>query len=639
MARSATTPKRPLLRRSSALALSVVLLSVIAILVLTIFSRTDGHVRTVSRRVNDQEAIRLAEAGVEKAVWCLNNPSNTTDCPGNPSYTGETNVALGRGHFTTTVSGSGRSRAIDAYGTVSGALTTTTKHVQVRLATTAASESFQYGVQTGTGGVTMENNAFVDGNLYSAGSVIGANGSHIDGDAVLTPSDPTQDAVSDPSVSPLQTLTVGSNNSSNDWLAQSFVPSVTDKIYSLYLKIAKHNAPTSNITLMIYSNNGDNPDSDLSDGGQALTVSVPNDSPSGWEDGWTTQTFNPPTNPVLAAGQKYWLVIKASSTNSTKYWVVVRSPNDNSYAEGTAKLDGDTSTMFSACAGGCDIAFQVNMGGVPPTLKVPNVEGNGYARTIDSTTLGGKAYYQNLAGTVKAAGGSDTCSEGESGPNCFDDSDDQPTADFPISSAEIAQMETPAVGGGTTACSPSCTITDGTTIGPRKYDGNVTIDGTVTLAGTIWVKGNLTFNEGAVIKLADAYGGDSGVVIIDNPDDAASGKLIASNDSCLVRNSTSDTYVMAIATSQSLDVNDPAANINNNFCKADLHPNAAAVIYVPNGLAKLSNNTALKEITAESLYLLQNVGIAYETGLASIVFSSGPGGSWVYRRGSYQVVD
>jgi hypothetical protein len=240
------------------------------------------------------------------------------------------------------------------------------------------------------------------------------------------------------------------------------------------------------------------------------------------------------------------------------------------------------------------------------------------------------------------ANSSDTCTDGENGPNCFDldttGGTDPSPANFPISDAQITQMEGQA-DEDTTDCPSGCTVSSGS-IGPMKYDGDVTINGTVTLAGTVWVKGNLTLSTGAVIRLSNSYGSNSGVIIADNPDNVAtSGRIIAGNDSALARNSNADTYIMGIATSTSLDTNSPAFLANNNFSKASITPDAAAVMYVPHGMAKLQNNTELKEITAHSLYLSQNAFVVYETGLASVEFSSGPGGSWIYQKGSYQIIE
>ncbi len=632
MRSSVITPKR----RGLVLVMTLIFLAAVAATSIIVFERTDSSARSTSRRVNDQEAIRVAEAGIEKAVWCLNNPSNTADCPSNPNFVGET-AAFARGSYTTTVTGAGNARTIDSIGTLTGSGGTSEQHLQIRLTTSTTDVAFQYGVQTGIGGVELENNAYIDGNIYASGSVEGTNGSYINGDAILAPSDPDTDATSDPSISPLTTLTVGSSGASDDWLAQSFVPTLTERVFSLDLKLAKANSSTTTtVSAYIYSDSGNNPGSDLT-GAQLISNPAIATSPS-WENGWTTQVFNPSTNPVLVAGTKYWLVLRTSGVHATNNWRYVRSTSDTTYPNGTAKLDGDGTSMPApaACASGCDIAFRINVGGIKPTLDLPEVHGDARANIMDGVTITKKAYYQNIVGTVKA-NLTDNCAENEAGPNCYDNSADFPAIDFPISSAQISQMEAQAALGGTTACSPTCTIATGSSIGPQKYDGKVILNGVVTLTGTVWVKGDLTIND--TVVLSTGYGASSGTIVVHDPADNTKGKVTTASGAGFHDNGTADTYVMVVAMSTSLDVGSPAFLAGNDFCKATLHPNAACVAYVPNGMAVLSNNTDLREITAHTLYLKQNAFVKYETGLASVNFSSGPGGSWIYERGTYQIIE
>ncbi len=624
-------------RPGNTLVLALIFMSVIAAFVVVTFDRTNTNIRSTGRRLNDQEAIRIAEAGIEKAVWCLNNPSNTTDCLNNPNYTGESNVSFGQGTFVTTVSGSGNSRTINVTATVTGSGGTSSKDLQVKLTTTTTSVAFQYGVQAGIGGIDLDGNAFISGSVYAGGNVIGKNGSYITGDAILTPNSPTLDQISDSSVSPLNLITFGSSNSTDDWVAQSFIPSLTERLFSVDLKIARHGTPSSTVTIYIYSDSSNNPDNDLSNGGQQLTVTVPNDSTGGWENGWTNQVFTPATNPILSAGTKYWLVLRTSSTNSSNNWRVVRSTTDGTYANGTAKVDGDGTAMPapSGCASGCDIAFRTNMGGVEPKLDVPTVNGDARSYMIKDVTVGKKAYYQTLSGTVKANNGADTCTENENGPYCFDNSASQPPVNFPISDAQVAQMEAQAANGGTVTCSPTCSITNGSSIGPKRYDGDLTIvnGATVTLTGTVWVNGNLILENNSILQLSSAYGTDSGVVIADYPTDrTAKGKVNNLSNNADVRgNANPGTYIMLISMYTDPANLQEAIGVNNNM--------TAGVLYAPYGIINIRANGSLKEITARQVKLGNNASLVYETGLANVNFSSGPGGSWIYQKGTYQVID
>lgn len=646
---SVTTPKR----QGIVLVMTLLFLTAIAAASAIVFQRTDGLTRSSSRRVNDQEAIRVAEAGIEKAVWCLNNPSNTTDCIGNPNFSGETDVSFGRGSYTVAITGSGNTRIIDATGTVAGSGGASTKHLQVRLTMTTTNVAFSYGLQAGVGGLEMKNNNKIHGNVFSSGPVIGTK-SAITGDVVLTKGSPVLDVASEPSISPLTTLNFGSSNASNTWLAQSFVPSVTDKIFKLDLKIAEVNDPTSTLQVYIYSDVAGNPGADLTSGGVTIS-SGPDAAAAGWENGWTTKVFTPTVNPVLSAGQTYWLVIKTSGANATKYWQTVRDTNNNTYATGQAKLDGDSTSMPNACAGsGCDIAFRTYMGGVSGTLAVEctgvlcvdaqyAIGGNAYAENISGTEIKQHVCYQNISGTVRGGQGTETCTAASTapvpcdnanttygtGPYCHAGNGTLNPVDFPISSAQIAQMETQAATGGTTNCPAGCTISSGS-IGPRKYVGDVTIDGPVTLTGTVWVDGNLYLNQ--TVTLSDGYGSQSGTIIADNADDPVnSGRIIVGNGGNAIGNNQPSTYIMLLSMSQMLSDDNGAIDVSNNL--------TAGVVFSARGSVVLKNSADLKEVTGQRIVLQNGSEVTYETGLASTVFSGGPGGSWIYERGTYQVIE
>ncbi|MBI4415028.1 MAG: hypothetical protein HY566_02195, partial [Candidatus Kerfeldbacteria bacterium] len=413
-------------------------IAVFAVLLVVILA-TFGSILTASLLSNNSFltyatrkafSLQLAESGIDKALWCLNHP---TQC--SAGYAGETS-AVGAGSFTVSVTPSGNTKIVESTGTVNDITRTIRVTISNQSDTNAA---FHYGVQAGVGGIELSNNAQIIGNVYANGPVTGTNGSVITGDAVLALSSPTTDAVSDPPVSPLNALSFGTTGTT--YLAQSFVSSANEKVYSIDVKIAKVNNPTTTVTAYIYSDDTNNPDANLSGSGQLIT-GAPASVPAGWENGWTNQVFAPATQ--LVAGATYWLVLKVSGSSATKYWTAVRSTDDTAYANGTAKLDADLASMPLACGGGCDIAFRINLGGVPTTLDIPTVGGTAYARTMQNVTVGSKAYYQNLSGIVKANNGAETCTTSSTGPWCFGNQSDQIPQDFPLTSAMIAQMEAQA---------------------------------------------------------------------------------------------------------------------------------------------------------------------------------------------------
>src|SRR3989338_11147749 len=117
----------------------------------------------------------IAEAGIEKAAWMLNNDAG---------YTGETATSFGDGEFSVAVNNiTGSEKEIESTGFIPSAanpkISRTTK-VKVEIDSTIV--SFNYGVQTGNGGFVMGNNSVINGNIYSNGTIVGANGAQINGD-------------------------------------------------------------------------------------------------------------------------------------------------------------------------------------------------------------------------------------------------------------------------------------------------------------------------------------------------------------------------------------------------------------------------------------------------------------------------
>jgi hypothetical protein len=169
---------------------AILLLSGISLLNYTV------SVRKAGKSVQDEfNAIQLAEAGLQKALFCLNETTGT-NCGGTygTSYTGETDVVLGDGTFTTVLSGTGSIKTITSTGTTpSGA----TKTIMTEATTEPVTDdpTFGFALQTGGGGVYLENNSTIGGTIYSNGNVTcQTSAAIIDGDAYSAASGGTIDA-------------------------------------------------------------------------------------------------------------------------------------------------------------------------------------------------------------------------------------------------------------------------------------------------------------------------------------------------------------------------------------------------------------------------------------------------------------
>ena len=128
--------------------------------------------RQASKTLQGQlTATQLAESGIQKTLYCLNATSGT-NCGGTygNTYVGETNISIGSGSFTTTLSGSGTTRTITSVGT-SSANFKQTAIVDVTTIPPTDNTTFSYALQSGNGGAHLDNNSSISGTIYSSGTI------------------------------------------------------------------------------------------------------------------------------------------------------------------------------------------------------------------------------------------------------------------------------------------------------------------------------------------------------------------------------------------------------------------------------------------------------------------------------------
>jgi len=135
---------------------------------------------SVSERhlVASAQALLLAEAATDKAVYQMNQDTN---------YAGEAGTTLGAGTITIAVTNiDGATKQITATAYVPNSTSPVAyKKIQTKVSKNANSVTFHYGTQSGQGGIIFSNNAALQGNLYSNGNVVGSNGAYITGDTFV----------------------------------------------------------------------------------------------------------------------------------------------------------------------------------------------------------------------------------------------------------------------------------------------------------------------------------------------------------------------------------------------------------------------------------------------------------------------
>lgn len=536
-----------------------------------------------------EQALQLAEGGIDHAVYELNQDSGYSGA--SVSY-GEGDVVIA----VTSIDANTKRVTVTGYVPNSSnpkATRTVSSEVQIN----SSVVSFRFGVQVGQGGVVLDNNSQVNGNLYSNGNVSG-NG-YITGDATVA---------GGTSATPDQTWSVQNTDvnlgdiSSRANLAQSFRVSTTNVVNKISLNIKKVGSP-SDITIKIVTNNGGSPSKTVLASGSLPASSV--SSSYSFVDGSLT------TSPNLTAGTTYWVIVIAS-VNASNYFVIGADTADG-YTNGTAKSSNNwNASNPSWTALSKDLNFKIWTGGVVTSLSGVHVGGTAWAHSLSSCTIDGNALYQTISACT--VGGTQSPGSADASP-----------ASFPISDAEIDEWEATAAAGG--IINGNYTISGSQTLGPREINGNLTVNGTLYLSGPVWVRGNIIFGNNSRLIVSSSTGNSGAILIADSPGlESTIGTINLSNNITFTGNGNPGSYPMVLSTYSGTGV---AISMSNNA--------ASVILYAPNGTIDVSNNAGANQITAKTLHLNNNATIDYINGLQSQSFSNGPGGSWSYVPGTYSI--
>ncbi len=191
---------------------------------------------------------------------------------------------------------------------------------------------------------------------------------------------------------------------------------------------------------------------------------------------------------------------------------------------------------------------------------------------------------------------------------------DMPTIDY-----QYWQDE--ATAGGVTNCSGTCTFSSGTpNLGPRKYIGNLTLQNTAAavMNGPIYVTGNVTIQNSATLKLNNSFGSSGSVLVTD-------GKVTTQNSGGFTpTNANPKGYILVVTSSIAND----AIKVQNSGVNA--------IFYALAGGADLANTAQVSALVANKLEMENSASLTYDQGLANANFTSGPGASWLMKKGTYK---
>jgi len=281
------------------------------------------------------------------------------------------------------------------------------------------------------------------------------------------------------------------------------------------------------------------------------------------------------------------------------------------YVPDFANKRGQAAVEVQVYVGGETIAFnyavQVGTGGVflanSATIN-GNVYSNGSITGSGSSTIDGDAY---AVGTISSP---DPLVTGTKNPGA--PAQPLPTIDYQF-------WKDTALAGGTE--STNCTISADTSIGPKKYACSlfITNNAVVTLNGPLWITGNFSMSQGGTtLKLNDTFGSNGTAMIVDGTISLTQGGVLEPTSA------TPKGYIL-LATTSTLD---PAISISQG--------GATALFYALDSGAELSQTADVVSLISNKLTLKNSAVLNYDTGLASALFTTGPGGAWQIKKGTYR---
>jgi len=566
-------------RRGQVALASAVFLFFISLAILSgLVSVASREVRNARVNLDAKRSYFVAEAGTEDVIYRIRR--------GKP-VSGVETYTLGGAQATVTITDVTDGKDIVTTGIAAGAV----RRISTSVREGTSGVGFLYGIQVSDGGLSMSNNARVNGSVYSNGNIVGSSGTVITGDAVVAGGIASSPTVEWPTHNADEAFATAATNRD---VAQSFTATASGATARIAVYLGKTGAPSADLTLRLTADNGGKPaTSDLASATIArATVGA---TPS-----WINIAFS--SAPNLTSGTKYWIVLDYGTNNATNYWNWRKDATD-AYAGNAGYTTSNWSSGSATWAAvGGDLAFRVWIGGT--------------STKIESMTIGNSS-----TGTGRANLFVSSTVHGSSCPNAYCIIDNPAREELPISDGLIQDWRDTAETKGGTCVPPQCDasgnliLTNGASasIGPIKIPGNLTVDNNaiLTVTGVIWVVGEVQLSNNCIVRLSSGYGTLSGMIVSD-------GEIDISNNCVFQGSGQAGSHIMLLSAKNA--PTDEVIDVSNG--------SVGVIYYAAHGLIHLSNNAAAKEATGYGITMDNNAVITYETGLGSTLFSTGPSGGW-----------
>lgn len=584
------------------LILAIIVAGLVLLNILLIIGGSQLFSQNTNYTVESTQALNIAEAGINKALATLNKTAG--------NYNGESEVDLGVGSYTVTITNKGASaKLITSTGYIPNKTNPKVKKTISVVASNGVGTAFNYAIQIGEGGLKMDDGSMIKGSVYSNGNVKLDNDAKIIGDVwVAGGTSPTSDQETDCQGVNCIDFIFGKNVSGYDRLAvaQSFTPTVSQVINKVTLKLKKFGNPP-NVLVRILKDKDGRPDED-----EVLTSGT-------LSAGLVTNSYNLVEvafnqNANLYVDNIYWIMIETSLNNSN-YWSF-SADQAQSYNRGIAKWSSkwneNSPDWYSP---NLDFGFQTFMGGTITKVEGESdnhrtvINGDVHANTLKNLTIQKGAYYQVVDNVIASS--------------YYPGSIDPLPKSFPISDGNMSDWKNQAQDLGVyTGNINNCP----TTLVAGKYVGDVRFpqNCTVVIGQPIWITGKLDIQENVTLKLNPSFGVSSGVVIVD-------GFIELDKDGKALGSGTSGSYLILLSNFNSKNDNEGRDAI---LVKRDGN---TGVLYSGLGSVRLSKDNHITSITAWKVKASRDVIIEYDQGLAGTFFAFGPSGAFSVIKGTYQI--
>jgi len=579
------------------LVLAIVVAALVLVNTLAIIAGSQIFFQNANYTVQAFQALNLAEAGADKAIASLNATSG--------SYNGETATPLGEGEYSVSITNKNpTTKIIKSTGFIPSEVSPKAKRTVQFEVSRGIGAAFNYAIQVGDGGVATGLNTQIGGSVYSNGNIQMGLNTDISGDVYVAGGvQPNPDQQNECLPLDCEDFIFGKIANNKLDVAQSFIPSVSDKLHKVALRLKKFGSPP-NLDVRIMGDGGGQPNRyDIKATG-TLSASLVTEN-----YGFVEVVFASP--PTLVAGMTYWVMLDTSA-NSSNYWSW-SADLTAFYIQGQAKWSpkwNSLSPIWNQISQ--DLDFKTYMGGTATFIDggvAGRIGGSAHANILKNLHITGDAYYQ-AASSITAA-------------NYYPGSPDPGTIPMPLSDNNILDWKNVAeeegvYSGDITNCP--------TSLNAGKYIGSLTPPGncTILVDSPIWFTGDIILGYNTKIKLKESYGTSSGAFIAD-------GQIALYWLDKIEGSGEQGSYIILISEFDSQ--NDPG----NRHAITFSYKGNDGIVYANRGSILISWGNRLTSITGWKLILGFDTRIDYDEGLAGAFFSSGPYGAYSSIKGTYQL--